>query len=55
MYNIAFTGHRNKISSPEDLEELFRRYPTSTWVHGGAIGFDSIGIPILFFEPYEIS
>jgi hypothetical protein len=38
---IAFTGHRNKIASLQDLENIHRLYPAATWVHGGAGGFDS--------------
>lgn len=35
---IAFTGHRDKIANPADLDGI----PTSAlWVHGGAVGFDS--------------
>ena len=37
---IGFTGHRNKMVSHEDLEKLMIIYPGSTWIHGGAVGFD---------------
>lgn len=38
---IAFTGHRNSITNQEELEKIVREYPDATWVHGGAIGFDT--------------
>lgn len=38
---IAFTGHRNRFASQEDLQAILDRYPGAVWVHGGAVGFDS--------------
>lgn len=39
--NIAFTGHRDKTAPPADLEMIYAQYPNATWIHGGAMGFDS--------------
>lgn len=39
--NIGFTGHRNKITDPAELRQLEIDYPGATWIHGGAIGFDT--------------
>lgn len=39
--NIGFTGHRNKITDPDELRQLETDYPGATWIHGGAIGFDT--------------
>ena len=39
--NIAFTGHRDKTSSDVTLAALHAEFPEATWVHGGAVGFDS--------------
>lgn len=41
MTTIGFTGHRDRLSNPGSLRRLEERYPGATWVHGGAIGFDS--------------
>ncbi len=38
---IAFTGHRNKQASIEDIENIVKQYPDAVFIHGGAIGFDS--------------
>ncbi len=38
---ILFTGHRNRFANPADLEKVAADYPGATWMHGGAIGFDS--------------
>lgn len=38
---IAFSGHRNKLAKISDLENIFIQHPEATWIHGGAIGFDS--------------
>lgn len=38
---IGFTGHRDKICDEQMLLRLEDRYPGATWVHGGALGFDS--------------
>lgn len=38
---IAFTGHRNKQAPIKSLEDLYELYPDATWIHGGAIGFDT--------------
>lgn len=39
--NIAFSGHRDKLANIFDIENIFTQYPEATWIHGGAIGFDS--------------
>lgn len=38
---IGFTGHRNKTIDEKILEDIMLSFPAETWVHGGAIGFDS--------------
>ena len=39
--NIAFTGHRDKLTDQEALDALTERFPAAVWFHGGAIGFDT--------------
>ena len=38
---ILFTGHRNKLCDESDLADIHRSFPDATWLHGGAIGFDT--------------
>ena len=38
---IGFTGHRDKIANEQSLYRLEERYPGATWIHGGAVGFDT--------------
>ena len=38
---IGFTGHRDKTCDIRILEKLADKYPSATWVHGGADGFDA--------------
>lgn len=38
---IAFTGHRDKTAPDNLFTDLALEFPGATWVHGGAIGFDS--------------
>ena len=38
---ILFTGHRNKSVLITELEGIMEQYPNSTWLHGGARGFDN--------------
>ena len=38
---ICFTGHRNKLSSNEQLANILNQFPDAVWVHGGAKGFDT--------------
>ena len=38
---IGFTGHRDRVARESDLDKIREAYPDATWVHGGAIGFDS--------------
>jgi len=38
---IGFTGHRNSTCDPSILEDLATEFPGATWVHGGAVGFDT--------------
>lgn len=40
MY-IGFTGHRDKFAKEGQLEKVALFFLRATWVHGGAIGFDS--------------
>lgn len=57
--NIVFTGHRNGIANINDLESIKNDYVDATWVHGGAVGFDSQvhkyakenKIPVIVFFP----
>jgi hypothetical protein len=37
---ISFTGHRNKLANPIDLDRIASEYPGDIWIHGGAVGFD---------------
>jgi hypothetical protein len=37
---IGFTGHRDVRVPEHYINEIKEKYPTATWVHGGAIGFD---------------
>ncbi len=39
--NIAFSGHRDKSVDVSRLEQIRVQYPSATWVHGGAVGFDT--------------
>jgi hypothetical protein len=41
VMNIGFTGHRDKIANEASLLRLEERFPGATWIHGGAIGFDT--------------
>jgi len=38
---IAFSGHRDKVTEVDWLEDLAASYPDALWVHGGAKGFDT--------------
>lgn len=38
---VAFTGHRDRIADPDALLNIAVEFESATWVHGGAIGFDS--------------
>lgn len=38
---LGFTGHRDRLAKLFQLESLLNDYPSSIWIHGGAIGFDS--------------
>lgn len=38
---IAFTGHRNRFAKRQAIENILNQFPGATWIHGGAIGFDS--------------
>lgn len=37
---IMFTGHRDKTVDETNLEFIANIYEESTWIHGGAKGFD---------------
>lgn len=37
---IGFTGHRDRVTSTSALKAVMDSHPGSTWVHGGAEGFD---------------
>lgn len=39
--NIAFTGHRDRILDKSQLSAIAHKYPDATWIHGGAVGFDT--------------
>ncbi len=39
---ICFTGHRDKVFDDTWLRGLARLYPEAVWVHGGAMGFDTL-------------
>jgi hypothetical protein len=41
MKVIGFTGHRDRVTTEAELLSVEGVYPGATWVHGGAIGFDS--------------
>ncbi len=38
---VGFTGHRDKRIDENYLELLYKDLPQSSWIHGGAIGFDT--------------
>jgi hypothetical protein len=38
---ISFTGHRDRRANSAELFTIEAEYPGATWVHGGAVGFDS--------------
>lgn len=38
---IGFTGHRDRVTSTSALKAVMDSHPGSTWVHGGAEGFDT--------------
>lgn len=38
---VGFTGHRDKVASNNDIASVSSSFPNSSWVHGGAVGFDS--------------
>ncbi len=38
---ISFTGHRDRLANHAALLTIEAEYPGATWVHGGAIGFDT--------------
>ena len=56
---IAFTGHRDRQITTDELEQIAAAHPGATWVHGGARGFDSQvetyararGIPTVVIRP----
>jgi hypothetical protein len=41
MLLIGFTGHRDKVTDPEALDRIAAAHPGATWIHGGAVGFDT--------------
>jgi hypothetical protein len=59
MIYIAFTGHRDRNTTREALDNIMHLHPGATWVHGGAIGFDTQvaeyarahGIPTVVIRP----
>lgn len=38
--HIVFTGHRDRVPLEEDLVEIARTFPGTTWVEGEGRGFD---------------
>jgi len=40
MKTIMFTGHRNSITEPSNLDCIANIYDAAVWIHGGAKGFD---------------
>lgn len=38
---IGFSGHRDRLVIPSELDLIARLYPGATWVHGGAKGIDT--------------
>jgi hypothetical protein len=38
---ILFTGHRDKACNIIELKNIVTEFPSATWIHGGARGFDS--------------
>jgi hypothetical protein len=38
---IGFTGHRDRLVERIWLDWIHTTWPGATWVHGGAIGFDT--------------
>jgi len=52
MTIITFTGHRDVVPNPEQLDEISRMYPDALWIQGGAEGVDSI--VEIYCETYHI-
>ena len=56
---ICFTGHRDRITDPVELDNIHNLYRDATWIHGGAEGFDAQvdvyarkhGIPVEVVRP----
>lgn len=38
---ISFTGHRDCVTTPEQLEWIWNTFRRDEWRHGGARGFDT--------------
>jgi hypothetical protein len=39
--NIAFSGHRNRVTDIQELAKIAAEFQGAVWVHGGAAGFDA--------------
>jgi nucleoside 2-deoxyribosyltransferase len=56
---VAFTGHRNRTASQNELEHIITQLSPNLCIHGGACGFDTsagncatkMGVPVIQYLP----